>query len=352
MMGSGIPCGLLTLVAIVVSQTNGAAAQAGGVSRVDSVSAPSLRGNLLGDASVREATIYLPPSYSRNTMRRYPVVYLLHGFAANHRAFMAGAYQNLNVRLSMDSLIRAGAVREMIVVTPNARNVFDGSFYGNSVTTGNWEDFIARDLVAHMDRNYRTVRSRKGRGIAGHSMGGFGALRVGMRNPQAFSALYALSPCCLGELPESDREQRVLRPALQISSRADYAKASFAAKILFALSALYWPNPGKPPFFLDLPYRMKGDSAVREPFAASPQSFVPLAMVSRHAPGLRRLRIAFDAGTRDGFPDIPVNVQRLDSLFTNLNIPHVAELYDGTHGSRIRERLETKVFPFFSEALR
>ncbi|HEY0243673.1 MAG TPA: alpha/beta hydrolase-fold protein, partial [Gemmatimonadaceae bacterium] len=111
-------------------------AQGGGITHVDTVSSPSLRGNLIGDTDQREVTVYLPPSYSTHRSRRYPVVYLLHGFAANHRAFMAGVYSNMNTRLSMDSLIRSGLAKEMIVVTPNARNAFDGSFYRNSPTTG------------------------------------------------------------------------------------------------------------------------------------------------------------------------------------------------------------------------
>ena len=74
-------------------------------------------------------------------------------------------------------------------------------------------------------------------------------------------------------------------------------------------------------------------------------------MVPQYGQNLKRMKIAFDAGSRDGFPDIPRNVQRLDSLLTSLGISHEAEIYDGTHGSRIRQRLESKVFPFFSKAL-
>ena len=143
-----------------------AGAQGGGVTHVDTVPAPSLRKNLVGDPDRRAMTIYLPPSYAKEKHRRYPVVYLLHGFAADHRAFMKGAYQNLNTRISMDSLINAGAVKEMIVVTPNARDFFDGSFYVNSPVTGNWEDFIVHDLVGYVDRHYRTIPKASARGIA------------------------------------------------------------------------------------------------------------------------------------------------------------------------------------------
>ncbi|MGH9418502.1 MAG: alpha/beta hydrolase, partial [Thermoanaerobaculia bacterium] len=150
-----------------------------GQMRFDTIVAPSLKDNLVGDSNRRAVSIYLPPTYEIERARRYPVVYLLHGVDADNLAFIKGAYEKLNIRLAMDSLIATGVVKEMIVVTPNARNVYDGSFYANSAATGNWEDFIVKDFVAYMDSHYRTIADRSGRGIAGHSMGGYGALRLG-----------------------------------------------------------------------------------------------------------------------------------------------------------------------------
>lgn len=340
------------VLALAILAADAARAQTGGVSHVDTVAAPSLRNNLLGDPDRREVTVYLPPSYLKRQAKRYPVVYLLHGFAADHRAFMKGAYQNLNVRISMDSLIRSGAVGEMIVVTPSGRNAFDGSFYANSVATGNWEDFIVRDLVVHIDRKYRTVPNRRGRGIAGHSMGGFGALRIGMRHPETFSAIYALSPCCLGNAggPEG-LGIRSWKTAIGLTERSQFAKAGFIPNIIYALAAIYSPNAARLPFFVDLPYRLEGDSLRAVPDIASRWRTAPLSEVGHYTVNLKRMNIAFDAGRADGFRDIPINVQKLDSALSSLGVEHSAELYDGTHGSRIRSRLETRVFPFFSGVL-
>jgi len=326
------------------------AAQMGGVIHVDTVDAPSLRRNLLGDPDRRAASVYLPPGYSKRPYRRYPVLYLLHGFAANDRAFIRGAYQNLNIRVSMDSLVHAGAVNEMIIVTPSARNAYDGSFYTNSAVTGNWEDFIVRDLVTHMDKKYRTIRSRGGRGIAGHSMGGYGALRIAMRYPARFSAAYALSAYGLGirdSLTEADA--RAWKSALSVAQRSEYLAAGFHANLLFAQAALYSPDTAYSPFYVRMPYRRVGDSLVadvslRQRWADA----APLAMARKHASALRRLKVGFDAGDADGFPDIPRNARALDSLLTELGIRHDFEIYSGTHGSRIRQRLEQKVLPFFS----
>jgi len=70
----------------------------------------------------------------------------------------------------------------MIVVMPNGNNALGGSFYTNSATTGNWDDFIANELVAYIDKKYRTLPRPESRGLAGHSMGGYGTFAVGMRH--------------------------------------------------------------------------------------------------------------------------------------------------------------------------
>ena len=80
---------------------------------------------------------------------------------------------------------------------PNAYTLHKGSMYSNSPTTGDWERFVAEDLVAYMDGHYRTLANRMSRGLAGHSMGGYGALRIGMKRPDVFFSLYIMSACCL-----------------------------------------------------------------------------------------------------------------------------------------------------------
>ncbi|HEX6575049.1 MAG TPA: alpha/beta fold hydrolase [Gemmatimonadaceae bacterium] len=341
---------IFILLAVAV---NTATAQSGGITHVDTIVAPSLAGNLIGDSNRRAITVYLPPGYSKNRAKRYPVVYLLHGFAADHRAFMAGVYTNMNTRLSMDSLIREGLSKEMIVVTPNARNAFDGSFYRNSVTTGNWEDFVWRDLVSFIDRKYRTIRNRSGRGIAGHSMGGYGALWVGMRHPETFSAIYALSPCCLRDFGAvSQRGVGPWKAALRVSEKSQILKAGFNADLLLALGAAYTPNTDKPPLFIDLPNKLVGDSIVEIPELTQKWiALSPMAFVERNAANLRRMAVAFDAGRQDALKDIPVSVTMLDSALTALGVQHTAELYDGDHMRRIRSRIETHVIPFMSSHL-
>ena len=346
-------CLALTSCALVTS-AEGQNVWRGGVIHTIEVPAPSLRGNLLGDSARRAVSVYLPPQYATEPRRRFPVVYLLHGFAADHRAFIRGAYQDLNVRVSMDSLISAGKAEPMIVVTPDARNRFDGSFYANSPATGKWEDFVAKDLVRHIDRRYRTIRKASSRGVAGHSMGGYGALNLGMRHPEVFSAVYALSPCCLGEqytdLTFPGRAE-VWKRATAVTDTSQIKPAGFHPNLVMALTAVYSPAPGSPPLFLDYPFELRNNTLVADS-AALARWRPPLTELECYADNLRKLRIWFDAGESDGLTDIPVNARTLSARLTTLGIDHSFELYEGNHGNRVRERLERIVFPFFSEALR
>ncbi len=339
------------VILLAVLSATASAQPARGVIRRVTVPAPSLVGNRLGDSAVRRASIYLPPSYARESRRRYPVIYLLHGFGADDRAFIAGAYQNLDIRVSMDSLIKRKLIREMIVVTPNARNRFDGSFYANSPATGRWEDFIVRDLVTYVDLHFRTIPKREARGIAGHSMGGFGALRVGIRHPELFSALYALSPYGLSrnDFP-TGATKRAWLMAMAMRDTADIKKAGFVADLLTALTAVYSTDPLRPPFYVRFPFISSGTDLALDTTVI--RRWQPLlSEIADRAADARKESIGFDAGDADGFPEIPVDVAKLDDLLTGLGVPHRAEVYHGTHGSRIRERLESVALPFFSRAL-
>ena len=163
----------------------------GSVERIK-VHGASLEGNLEGDSPDRDVVVYLPPSYAKSHKQRYPVVYFLHGYSVGVEAYV----KLLNLPAMADSAIAAGA-KEMILVLPDAFTKYSGSMYSNSPTTGDWERFVSHDLVAYIDGHYRTVADRNSRGLSGHSMGGYGTVRVGMKHPEVFSALYAMSSCCL-----------------------------------------------------------------------------------------------------------------------------------------------------------
>jgi enterochelin esterase-like enzyme len=155
----------------------------------------ALEGNLEGDAVDRDVIVFLPPSYSKDEHRRYPVVYALHGYSIGAEQWS----HEIHVPQTIEGAIAQG-VNEMIVVLPDSKTVYNGSMYSSSVTTGDFEKFISHDVVAYIDAHYRTIPERASRGLVGHSMGGYGASRIGMKHSDVFGALYIMSPCCMSPM--------------------------------------------------------------------------------------------------------------------------------------------------------
>jgi S-formylglutathione hydrolase len=303
----------------------------------------SLEGNLEGESPDRQVTVYLPPSYGTERNRRYPVVYLLHGYGGTE-AIWAG--EIANIPDIADRTIAAGSGREMIVVMPNAYSMYLGSMYSNSVTAGDWETFLSRDLVSYMDIHYRTIPDRMSRGIAGHAMGAYGALRLGMKAPQVFSSVYALSVCCLAA--NMAMRPETLAAAEAIHTKEDVAKAARGPLGTLARAAAWSPNPKNPPLFLDLPVR---DGKIRPEIVAKWAANAPLAMVDQYVTSLRRLHaIAFDVGMQDESV-LPASVKALSDVLTQFDVAHTYETYEGMHTNKIGERIENKVLPFFTNNL-
>src|SRR5678815_1981084 len=152
----------------------------------------ALEGNLEGDAVDHDVLVFLPPSYAKEKSRRYPVVYALHGYSIGAEQWS----REIHVPQTIEGSFAQGD-KEMIVVLPDSKTVHNGSMYSSSVTTGDFENFIARDAVGYIDAHYRTIPNRLARGLVGHSMGGYGATRIGTKHADVFGSLYIMSPCCL-----------------------------------------------------------------------------------------------------------------------------------------------------------
>src|SRR6478735_9279383 len=153
------------------------------------VRSPSIEGNLEGESADRHVIVVLPPSYAKQPRRRYPVVYALHGYSIGAEQWI----KEIHVPQTVEGGFAKGA-QEMIVVLPDSKTIHNGSMYSSSATTGDFESFVARDLVRYIDGRYRTIPARASRGLVGHSMGGYGATRIGMKHSDVFGALYIMSP--------------------------------------------------------------------------------------------------------------------------------------------------------------
>src|SRR6185312_15709968 len=193
----------------------------------------SLEGNLEGDSADRDVLIYLPPGYKKEPNRRYPVVYFLHGYGIGAQRY----WDTMKVAEAADKQMSSGGAREIILVHPDAFTIYNGSMYSSSPTTGDWETFIAHDLVAYVDSHYRTIPNRMSRGLSGHSMGGYGTMRIGMKHPEVFSSIYALSACCLTLNERLFDAGTASSPAEAISSFEEFEKADFGTKAQFASAA-------------------------------------------------------------------------------------------------------------------
>ncbi len=317
----------------------GAAAKKGTVEKIQ-VHGKSLEGNLEGDSPDRDVFVYLPPSYATDKNRRYPVVYFLHGYAAH-----AEMYWNLmSVPATADQEMTAGTAQEMILVHPDAYTVYSGSMYSNSPTTGDWEGFLTHDLVEYIDNHYRTLANRESRGLAGHSMGGYGTLRVGMKHPEVYSSLYAMSSCCLMNNPAAPRRPAPAQPA---NDRGGSRRPAAFANALSAQAAAWAPNPQNPPKFFDLPTE---NGVVRPEIAAKWIANSPLAMVDQYVPNLKQYHaVMLDVGLQDGLAE---SNQEMDRSLTRLGVAHTFETYEGDHMNHVKDRFALKVLPFFSEKLK
>jgi enterochelin esterase-like enzyme len=249
----------------------------------------------------------------------------------------------INLKEATDRAIASGNAREMIIVVPDSLTVHGGSMYSTSITSGDFEGFIARDLVAHVDGHYRTIARRESRGLSGHSMGGYGTWRIGMKRPELYSSVYAMSSCCLGAYTADGGG---LAEAAEIETLEQAAKAGIGARVQLTLAAAWSPNPSKPPLYFDFPV----DNGELNPLIlAKWNANVPLVMIDQYISSLKTFKaIGIEVGLQDGL--IGVN-KAISDVLTSYGIEHIYETYEGDHTNKVAERYETRVLPFFSKEL-
>lgn len=322
--------------------------------------APSIQHNKGGEDANRSLSIYLPPGYTKSNVR-YPVIYFLHGFAVQDNEMMEWiGFKNL-----MDSAINAGILRPSILVLPNSMTKYFGSFYTNSSVAGNWADFIGKDVVEYIDKNYRTISHRNSRGLAGHSMGGTGALKMAMMFADKFSAVYAMSP---GALHFSD-DFRLSHPAFKKVSEQknmdslrnavpyyDFDNFPFYEMIYSSMARMYSPNVNETLLQADQPIKYEnGKMEVNASVLKKWESNFPINMLENHIPALKSLAaLKMDWGRNEQFDHVPATTLALSKKLEALGIKHFAEEYIGDHVNMLdgfEGRIFTEVFPFFEKYL-
>jgi enterochelin esterase-like enzyme len=297
----------------------------------------AMEGNLEGNSAERGVYVVTPPGYDENAEKHYPVVYFLHGFFATPQMYQDMA----RFEEAVDGAAAAG--NEVIMVIPDGHSKRRGGFYSNSVTVGNYEGFVGEDLVKWVDANFRTIPERASRGLSGHSMGGYGTIRIAMKYPDTFSSIYAMSSCCLTPQPPSAEALAALEA--QSQEEVD-AAADFGQLAVIATLATWSPDPTNAPHYWHTGLQDgEVDDLVKARFAAN----APTAMLGQYVPALKSLdAIQLDIGDKDFLMEGNLAFKAEMDRF---GVDYGWEVYDGDHGNRIKDRIRSHVLPFFGEQL-
>lgn len=141
---------------------------------------------ILDGVTSRDCMVYLPPSYGKGHAKTYPVLYLLHGGGCPNTQFETEGH----IHVVADSLIKAGAINEMIIVCPDANK--DNMIWFNDAKW-RFEDYMFTELIPYIEQHYQVKCDKVNRAIAGFSMGGGGTVGYAIHHPDMFCAAYAMS---------------------------------------------------------------------------------------------------------------------------------------------------------------
>ncbi len=299
-----------------------------------------------GENPNRKCSVYLPPGYE-NSDERYPVIYYLHGFTGTDSIYT-------QMKAVLDAAILKKKIRPYILVISDQNTLFQGSFYSKSSYIGDWDTFTATELVEYMDSHFRTIPDRKSRGIGGHSMGGYGAIKIGMLHPETFSVMYGMSPGLMAFVKEFGPNSRSFKELQEVKTVEELRK-TYYPKVLVAVGRAWSPNPNKPPFYCDMPFTYEGDSMiVHEDILEKWHANMPVEMVNEYADNLRKYTaIKLDWGRNDA-PRFPQQNMLFSVRLENLGINHYAEEYIGDHVNKIWTmdgRVLNAMLPFFDDYL-
>lgn len=317
------------------------------------IPSPSLENSMVAPMKEQEIAVYVPVGYDTEG-KEYPVLYFLPGFD-----------DGVNIYIHMFSkIIDQVDINDMIIVVVNGKNLYDGSFYANSPVTGNWEDYVAQDVVTYMDENFKTIKSSDGRGIAGHSMGGTGALNIVLHTKDIFGNVYAMSPGLFDAdgLKECDVDFSVLEEKLneyenltEEEALTAIQKENFSWPVNFSIgyaSAFAYNEDTKSPY-IDIPQKDEnGEYMQDETWNRYESGFGNLEeKLDEYGDNLKSLNhLCIDYGTTDKYQWIPKGCEYFSELLEEREIPHELVPFEGGHSNMTVTRAQEVVIPFFSEA--
>ncbi|MCX6179182.1 MAG: alpha/beta hydrolase-fold protein [Chlorobiales bacterium] len=304
----------------------------------------TLAGNPLDDPTERRVTVYLPPSYDEK--KRFPVIYLLAGFASKGQSFLNYSFGRQSVPEMAESLIADGKMQESIIVMPDCMTRYGGSQYVDSAATGNYETYLVDEVVSCIDRTLCTLAERQHRAIAGKSSGGFGALRLAMKHPDLFAAVACHSGdmgfelCYKPNFPAAARileqyQGSILDFLTSYEQALKKPQKEFALLDLIAMAAAYSPVKVKcSPDNINLPFNPYTCEPVDEVWQEW-LTFDPVEMIDKqkYSDALRSLDFLFlDCGTLDEY-NLQFGHRIFSAKATRLGIVHHYEEFMDSHSN-------------------
>lgn len=347
----------------------------------DYIDSECIKNNIFGDTAKQKVIVYLPPSYYKTDMD-YPVLYYLTGSFTEVDWMINGTFQGLKMNESLDSLILHSVIREMIVVIVTAKvnlteNIRMPTFYKNSPVNGNWEDFIIKELIPHVDNKYRTINEPIARGITGHSMGGYGTLRFSLLYPDKFGYAYSLAfgmtdnPLVWGHNDDiilSEKEYYRWKgqyKLLQVSKGASleqglelFRKTAEDKKMVWplAMGTSLAPIMDLTPPFYYIPLRADKDSILFDTlifneFRDYPDLYFNTMLKGYNECKNKKLvRLVLEVGLYD-MPMFIDGCNHISSQLIKNKIPHEVLYTNFAHSNQLRYRIENYMLPYFSRHL-
>jgi S-formylglutathione hydrolase FrmB len=346
-----------------------------------------LKDNPLGDPHVRRVAAWLPPQYdesaTRGLGRRYPVLVDLAGFMGSGLGHIGWKNFSESLPERLARLVHQKQMAPAIVVFPDCFTALGGNQYINSSAIGRYADYLTREIVPFVDREFRTLASREHRGCFGKSSGGYGAIVHGMKYPHVWGAVADHSgdayfefvyghdwPNTLTELakyrdiPSTEGRYDVVKMSAKTGRGLDDGRvrrffekiwrkhrlshAEGHALMNLCMAATYDPDPKAPNGFR-LPYDLTTGELLAPRWRAW-QKHDPVNMVAAHAKNLKSLRgIFIDCGWRDQY-HIHYGCRLLSKRLRAAGIKHTYEEFDDTH-SDVDYRMDVSL-PFLTKALR
>ncbi len=306
-----------------------------------------LKGNPLGDPSEREFPVYLPPSYS-NSSGKYPVVFLLSGFTGKGIMNLNVSYLTENIHQRLDRLIEEKKMKEIIVVMPDCITKYGGSQFINSNATGNYEDYIIKELVPFIDEKYRTLNNNAARAVCGKSSGGYGAVYLAMRNPEVFGLLCSTAgdmyfeycynpyfPKFIVDIEHYGKGHKAVANFVNNEFNFRQPKPKYFHNIIntIGMASCYSPNPDgleTHGYGFDLPFDIDTGEIDEVVFDRWLQ-YDPVTMVNEYVSNLDKLKLIYlDAGLRDEF-NLHIGARIFCGKLKQKKIKYIHEEFDDGH---------------------